>query len=76
MSWLSMKQSWTQTLSAMSTFSLGMFVHVRCMHVSMPMRLWHVLTSSEVSSDVRPPAFLRNLIMSMNQAWTGQERTR
>lgn len=43
----------------MSTFSFGMLVHVRCMHVSTPMSFWHVLTSSEVRSEVRPPAFLR-----------------
>lgn len=47
-----------RTRRAMSTFSLGMFVQVRCMHVSIPIKLWHVFTSSEVRSDVRPPAFL------------------
>ena len=46
------------TWRAISTFSFGMFVHVRCMHVSMPISDWHVLTISDVSSDVRPPAFL------------------
>jgi len=42
----------------MSTFSEGMFVQVRCMHVSIPIVLWQVLTISAVRSDVRPPAFL------------------
>lgn len=46
------------TQRAISTFSFGMFVHVRCMHVSMPISDWHVFTISDVSSDVRPPAFL------------------
>ncbi len=47
------------TRRAISTFSFGMFVHVKCMHVSSPIRLWHVLTISDVRSDVRPPAFLK-----------------
>ena len=46
------------TRRAVSTFSFGTFVHVRCMQVSMPIGDWHVLTISDVSSDVRPPAFL------------------
>ncbi len=49
------------TRNAMSTFSAGMFVHVKCMHVSTPMRLWQVLTSSEVISLDRPPAFLMSM---------------
>lgn len=50
-----------RTRNALSTFSAGMFVHVKCMHVSTPMRLWQVLTSSEVISLVRPPAFLLSI---------------
>jgi len=46
------------TRKAISTFSFGMLVHVKCMHVSIPMRLWQVLTISDVNSDVLPPAFL------------------
>ncbi len=46
------------TRKAMSTFSFGIPVQVRCIQVSMPMIFWHVLTSSDVRSDVRPPAFL------------------
>lgn len=46
------------TRKATSTLSLGMFVHVRCMQVSSPMRLWHVLIISAVKSDDFPPAFL------------------
>jgi hypothetical protein len=44
-----------------------MFVHVRCMHVSIPISFWHVLTSSDVRSDVRPPAFLRRVSTSSSQ---------
>ena len=46
------------TLRAVSTFSFGIPVQVRCIHVSIPINFWHALTSSDVSSDVRPPAFL------------------
>jgi hypothetical protein len=53
------------TARARSTFSLGMFVQVRCMHVSIPMSFWHVLTSSEVRSEVRPPAFLSESSLSI-----------
>lgn len=45
--------------SAMSTFSFGMLVQVRCMQVSMPMSDWQVRTSSDDRSEVRPPAFLK-----------------
>lgn len=54
------------TRNAMSTFSLGIFVQVKCMHVSIPMILWHVLTISEVRSDVLPPAFLHPYMRSIS----------
>jgi hypothetical protein len=47
-----------RTRNAVSTFSFGMLVHVKCIHVSTPIKLWHVFTSSNVRSDVLPPAFL------------------
>ena len=58
------------TLRAMSTFSLGMLVQVRCIHVSIPIKLWQVLTSSEVSSDVRPPAFLVTQLSTLKSRMT------
>lgn len=55
-----------RTLKAMSTFSFGMLVQVKCIQVSMPIKPWHVLTISDVRSDVRPPAFLCTFVVGVN----------
>jgi len=59
----------------MSTFSTGIFVQVKCMHVSMPIVLWQVLTNSAVRSEVRPPAFLLHGVNFDNNL-NAAERTR